>query len=216
MDIIGLVKLKIKSSCTQIAAKDFFCKKASVVNNGKALLDKYIVGHDNKITIGKNSILGRCQIRIKGNNNSITFGEECSVGKNCSFWLEGNNIQIVIGDKTTFTHSVHFCAQEDNVTIQCGEDCMFSNTITVRTSDSHPIYDNATRERINMAKSVFIGNHVWIAPGSKIMKGAIIHDGAIIGSNSMVTKEIPNNALAVGMPARVVKENISWTRDLLF
>lgn len=214
--LLSLFKLKIRSIILRIYAKDFFCKRAQVINNGSAILDKYIIGHHNIIQIGQNAILGKCQIRIKGNNNSIVFGEDCSVGKNCSFWLEGNNIQIIIGAKTTFTHSVHFCAQEDNVIIQCGKDCMFSNTIVVRTSDSHPIFDINTGERINNAKSVIIGNHVWIAPGTKIMKGAYIHDGTIIGSNSIITKEIPSNVLAVGMPARVVKENICWTRDKLF
>jgi acetyltransferase-like isoleucine patch superfamily enzyme len=48
------------------------------------------------------------------------------------------------------------------------------------------------------------------------MKGAIIHDNAIIGSNSMVNKEIPAASLAVGVPARVVKQNVDWTRETLF
>ena len=93
----------------------------------------------------------------------------------------------------------------------------FSNKIIVRTSDSHPIYDLTSGERINSPKPVIIGRHVWIAPDSKIMKGAIIGDGCIIGSNTMVSKQIPANALAVGMPAKVVKEGVRWTReDIIF
>ena len=110
--------------------------------------------------------------------------------------MEGDNIEIRIGDKTTFTHTVHFCAQENNMKIIVGEDCMFSNNIIVRTSDSHPIY-NKEEKRINEPKSVFIGNHVWIAPNSKIMKGAHIGNNSIIGSNTIVTKDIPSNCLAV-------------------
>lgn len=94
---------------------------------------------------------------------------------------------------------------------------MFSNHIIVRTSDSHPIYDMATGNRINPAKDIYIGDHVWIAPDTKIMKGAVIGNGSIIGSNSMVSKEIPANSLAVGMPAKVVKQDIKWTReDIIF
>lgn len=70
--------------------------------------------------------------------------------------------------------------------------------------------------RINQAKDVIIGEEVWIAPQSIIMKGAKIGDGSIIGSRSFVTKEIPANCLAVGAPAKVVKENIKWTREKLF
>ena len=94
---------------------------------------------------------------------------------------------------------------------------MFSNHIIVRTSDSHPIYDIESSNRINPAKSVKIGNRVWVAPDTKIMKGSVIGDGCVIGSNTMVTNTIPPQSLAVGMPARVVKQNIRWSReDIIF
>ena len=65
-----------------------------------------------------------------------------------------------------------------------------------------------------MARDVNIGKHVWIAPNSRIMKGVTIDDGAIVGSNTLVTKNIPSNCLAVGMPARIVKENIFWNSSI--
>ena len=92
---------------------------------------------------------------------------------------------------------------------------MLSNTIIIRTSDSHPIYNNEG-VRINPAKSIHIGDHVWIAPNSKIMKGVTIGDGCIIGSDTMVTKDLSNNVLAVGYPAKIVKTDVRWTRDNLF
>ena len=174
------------------------------------------IGCGNSVVVGESTYLTKTRVKIRGNNNIVEFGEHCIIGKNCSFWAEGNNIHIIVGTSCTFTHTVHFCAQENNTSIEVGEDCMFSNKIVVRTSDSHPIYDLASSQRINMAKSVKIGNHVWIAPDSKIMKGAIIGDGAIIGSNTMVSKEVPSNALAVGTPAKVIKSNVNWTREKLF
>lgn len=92
---------------------------------------------------------------------------------------------------------------------------MFSNSIIVRTSDSHPIFDEDGK-RSNPAKDVEIGNHVWIAPNSKVMKGVTIGEGSIIGSDTIVTKDIPESCLAVGHPAHVVKTNVKWTRDRLF
>ena len=154
---------------------------------------------------------------ILGHNNRIIIGDRWTIGEGCSFWMEGNNITITIGSGTTFTLLCHFNAQENGARIDVGEDCMFSNKIIVRTSDSHPIYDMSSGKRINSPKPVVIGKHVWIAPDSKIMKGAIIGDGCIIGSNTMVSKHIPENSLAVGMPAKVVKEGIKWTReDIIF
>lgn len=173
-------------------------------------LKKTIFGDDNTVEI-KDSILVDCTVRIRGNGNHLLIEDGCTI-IGCSFWLEGNYNTIVIGKNTTMTERCHFNAQEHNTRIIVGEDCMFSNTIIVRTSDSHPIY-NSDGERINPACDVVIGNHVWVAPSSVIMKGAQIGDGCIIGSHSMVNKEVPEKSLAVGMPAKVVKTGIIWTRE---
>lgn len=145
--------------------------KCKIVNSGKARLIKDIQGKNNTVIISTGCVLNDTTIRIHGNNNTLTFGENCCVGSDCSFWLEGNNINITIGDNTTFTRLCHLNAQEDGTSIIVGKDCMFSNNIIVRTSDSHPIYDLTSGKRTNKAENVIIGNHVWIAPNSKIMKG---------------------------------------------
>lgn len=197
----------------------FFNKEGnlSITNGGLYKIRKKVQGASNHLIIGKGSILNDVVIHIRGNNNTIEFDENVKVGKECSFWCEGDNCKIFIGKGTTFTSKVHFCCQENNSRIECGEDCMFSNNIIVRTSDSHAIQDIKTRERINSAKSVAIGNHVWIAPKSTIMKGTSIGNNVIIGSNTLVTQNIPNNVLAVGMPAKVVKEGVTWSRkDIIF
>lgn len=75
-----------------------------------------------------------------------------------------------------------------------------SYQITFRTSDSHPIYDQ-DGVRINPAKDIELGDHIWVAPHSVIMKGAKIGDGCIVGSHTIVNKTFPNNCLIVGMPA---------------
>lgn len=70
-------------------------------------------------------------------------------------------------------------------------------------------------------KKVLIGNDVWIGANAVIMPGVKIGDGAIVGSSAVVTKDIPDYAIAVGVPARVIKyrfdkktikelKNIAW------
>ena len=117
-------------------------------------LKKSIVGDDNVIEI-KNSTIIEGQIRIRGNGNRLLIEDGCIIGKKCSFWLEGNNNTIIIGKNTTMTMLCHFNAQEHDTRIIVGEDCMFSNTIIVRTSDSHPIF-NSEGIRINPADNVVI------------------------------------------------------------
>ena len=188
----------------------------SIVNHGYGRYTCDVTGKNNRISIGKDTLLKDAAFSIRGNDNQIIIDENCTIGQKCSFWIEGNGSVIHIGKQSTFTQIVHFCAQENDVSIVVGMDCMFSNNIIVRTSDSHPIYSMRDGKRINPAKDVAIGNHVWIAPNVKVMKGVDIGSGTIIGSDTIVTKSIPENVLAVGHPARVVKEKIKWTREQLF
>ena len=190
-------------------------KENTIINNSRHRFRNDIYGKGNTIIIGKRCKLNKCTIRIRGNNNTLTIEDNCRIGPMCSFWIEGNNSHIHIGKNSTFTLRIHINVQEDNMYIRLGEDCMLSNTIIIRTSDSHPIY-NSEGIRINPPKPIIIGNHVWIAPDTKIMKGAEIGDGCIIGSNSMVNGKIPANTMAVGMPAKVIRHDIKWTRESLF
>lgn len=187
------------------------------INRGIGRPIKDIIGVGNAVAIGEGSHADGLRIRIRGNNNKLTIGEKCVFGKSCSIWMEGNDIEIEIGDANTFTMICHLNAQEDKSKITIGNDCMFSNNIIIRTSDSHPIYDKNTRSRINPADPVTIGDHIWVAPNTKIMKGAKIPNGCIIGSDTTVSKEFKEeNSLIVGRPARIVRENIEWTRERLF
>lgn len=174
-------------------------------------LKKTIFGNENVVDINGSTLINTI-IRIRGNNNHLIIEDGCVIGDKCSFWLEGNNNRIIIHKHTTMTQHCHFIAQEHNTSIIVGEDCMFSNSINIRTSDSHPIYDK-DGNRINPANNVEIGNHIWIAPHSIILKGAIIGNGSIVGSHTMVNKIVPANCLVVGMPSHVVKKDIHWTRE---
>jgi hypothetical protein len=137
--------------------------RLSIINDGTIKIRKVVSGGGNKLIVGKGTFLNNTVIHIIGNNNTIEFKEYCNVGPECSFWCEGDNIKIVIGAYTSFTVANHLNAQEDNSMIVIGEDCMISNHVIIRTSDSHPIYSLESKERINPAKDIHIGNHVWIA-----------------------------------------------------
>ncbi len=184
-------------------------------NGGCVRIKKDIAGSNNLFVAGRNSMVHNLSLYIRGNSVRVEIGEGTIIGHGCSIRCEGDNITVIVGKNTTMTRDIHICAQESGSRILIGEDCMFSNNIIVRTSDSHPIYD-AGGERINPPADVRIGNHVWMAPESTVLKGVVIGDNAIIGSKSLVTKNVEPGCLYAGIPARLIKENVSWTREELF
>lgn len=63
------------------------------------------------------------------------------------------------------------------------------------------------QERVLVSKGpVIIKKNAWLGEGVSVMPGVTIGENAIIGANSVVTKDIPNNAVAAGVPARVIKQ----------
>jgi acetyltransferase-like isoleucine patch superfamily enzyme len=90
--------------------------------------------------------------------------------------------------------------------ITIGHDVAISENVTIWDSDTHAIIG---KERV-MTQPITIGNKVWIGANVTILKGVTIGDGAIIAAGSVVTRAIPANCLAAGVPAKVIKEKVYW------
>jgi acetyltransferase-like isoleucine patch superfamily enzyme len=90
--------------------------------------------------------------------------------------------------------------------IKIGHDVMIADSVTIRDSDSHRILDG----RHIPSKPIEIGDHVWIGTKATILKGVTIGDGAIIAAGAVVTKDIPPRALAGGVPATILRNNVHW------
>lgn len=82
-----------------------------------------------------------------------------------------------------------------------------------RTCDTHSIIDLATSERVNPAAHIGVMNRVWIEESVKVYKRATMGSGSIIGSGATVTQKIPENVVATGIPARIIKENVTWLKE---
>lgn len=191
-------------------------KNNVVVRNSRyCKLKLKIVGNNNLIYLGKGSMTNKMPLTVIGSNNYIEIGDNVKIycnGRGGNICCDGDNHKIIIGKNTTI-QSAHINAQEDGTNIIIGEDCMFSANIIVRTSDSHPIYDALTGERVNPAKSVVIGNHVWVAACATIMKGVRIGNGAIVGAGSIVTRDISEATIVAGVPAKEKRGNVTWNKS---
>jgi acetyltransferase-like isoleucine patch superfamily enzyme len=174
-----------------------------------------IKGSRNSIVFKKGCVIRDLKINIIGNNNLIVLGDSIKVNEGGQFLIEGNNCLISIGSKTTIGNADVFCG-ESETSIIIGNDSMLSTKINIDTSDFHSIIDLSNNQRINKPKNVIIGNHVWIGFNSQILKGARISDNSIIAAKALVTgKDYPSNVLLAGVPAKVIKHNINWSREKL-
>ncbi|MGS0525300.1 hypothetical protein ACU8V7_09025 [Zobellia nedashkovskayae] len=85
-------------------------------------------------------------------------------------------------EKNSTFEDTHLAVTEPSSKVTIGVDCMFANTIDIRTGDSHSIIDIKSNKRINYAKNIIIGNHVWVGAHSSILKGATIADNSIVAT----------------------------------
>ena len=169
----------------------------------------------NRVLIGPNCRL-RGQININGSNNEINFiGDAAGV---CFLRAEVNNDNNFIYVSRGFSSNGTHFSVAGNCNIIVGEDSMFANDIYLRTSDMHSVIDLDTKKAINCnsegCSTIFIAPHVWIGQGAMILKDVTIGCGSVIGAKALVTQDIPSKSLCVGIPAKVKRSNISWTRQL--
>jgi len=119
----------------------------------------------------------------------------------------GDNNSVHIGEGGHMFNC--FLGAHGGRSIRIGTGCMFANPTDIRTTDHHPILD-ATGARLNPDRDVVIGDRVWLARDVTLLKGSKIGSDVVIGVGSIVTGEIPSNCVAAGIPARVVREGITW------
>ena len=111
-------------------------------------------------------------------------------------------------------HHVHFGSgiyANSNLTlvddghIYVGDKVMFGPNVTVATAN-HPIDPELRSRALQYNRDVYIGENVWIGTGVIIVPGVRIGKNSVIGAGSIVTKDVPENVVAVGNPCRVLRE----------
>ncbi|MFF2369193.1 sugar O-acetyltransferase [Agromyces sp. NPDC058110] len=93
----------------------------------------------------------------------------------------------------------------DVARITIGEDCQIGPNVQLLTP-THPIEPQPRRDKLEAALPITIGDNVWLGGGVIVCPGVSIGENSVIGAGSVVTRDIPANVVAVGNPARVVRE----------
>ena len=96
------------------------------------------------------------------------------------------------------------CVVLDTMKVKIGSNVFFGPGAHIYTA-THPL-DAIERRTVESSKPVTIGDDCWIGGSAVICPGVTIGNGCVIGSGAIVTKDIPDNSLAVGNPAKVIRE----------
>jgi acetyltransferase-like isoleucine patch superfamily enzyme len=117
---------------------------------------------------------------------------------------------VRIGSKSVLGGEITFSAYEE---ISIGRECVIADRVMFIDFD-HVITDSETpiRNQGLTTSPVRVGNNVWIGYGAAILRGVTVGDGAVIGTNAVVTKDVPPGAIVGGVPARVLRMREAPTR----
>ncbi len=103
------------------------------------------------------------------------------------------------------------CVMLDGGGIEIGDNVLFGPRVGIYTS-RHAFNAEERAAGACYAKPVKIGNNVWIGAGVHIDQGVSIGDNTIIGAGSVITRDIPANVVAAGVPCKMIREILSSER----
>ena len=103
----------------------------------------------------------------------------------------------------------------DDTHIYIGDHTMIGPNVTITTA-GHPIHPQLRQKGYQFNAPIHIGKNCWIGAGAIILPGITIGDNAVIGAGSVVTKDIPDNVIAVGNPCHILREVNEHDREYYF
>jgi len=146
--------------------------------------------YQSRITIGNN-----CSFRSDFSSNLIGVNRKCIIA------TVKREAEISIGNNAGFSGTVIAAAGS----IKIGNNVLCGANTTITDFDWHGIMPDK-RQSLPDAKPVIIEDNVWIGLNSVVLKGVRIGKNSVIGANSLVTKDIPENVIAAGNPCRILKK----------
>lgn len=142
------------------------------------------------------SILGKA-----GKNVHIEAPFHCDYGKN-----------ITVGDNFFANYN---CTILDVGNVVIGDNVMFAPNVSIYTA-GHPIHPDSRNSGYEYGIAITIGDNVWVGGNVVITPGVKIGNNVVIGAGSVVTKDLPDNVIAVGNPCRVLREITEADREYYF
>ncbi len=128
-----------------------------------------------------------------------------SIGRNVFIELPFHcpyGVNIHLGDEVFMNYG---CVILDCARVEIGAKTLLGPAVQIYTA-IHPLDPKQRADFLETAKPVTLGRNVWVGGGAILLPGVSIGDNAVIGAGSVVTRDVPADCLALGNPAKVVKQ----------
>jgi acetyltransferase-like isoleucine patch superfamily enzyme len=136
-----------------------------------------------------------------GKGATLRLGRWCWIGHGSKIRVHEGEVSIgaksVIGQECTISAFQH---------VSIGRECIVADRVMLIDFDHGVVeVERPIRHQGIYKRDVRVGNNVWIGYGACFLRGTTVGDNCVIGTSSVITKDIPSNAVAAGIPARVLR-----------
>jgi acetyltransferase-like isoleucine patch superfamily enzyme len=146
-----------------------------------------------------------------GANGRVDFGRFVWIGDKTKIRCHEGRVEI--GDKTVMGQECTISAYQR---VRIGQQCVIADRAMFIDFD-HGVVETERPIRLQgiYKRDVVVGSNVWIGYGACVLRGVSVGDNSIVGTNSVVTKDVPANAVVAGIPARIIRmreapEQLRW------
>ncbi|MFZ2055470.1 MAG: DapH/DapD/GlmU-related protein [Candidatus Aminicenantales bacterium] len=186
--------------------KIFYPCLFSKVGKGVVFGRNITLRHPHKIAIGDNTVIDdNVVLDAKGEkNDGLRLGDSVYIGRNTI--LSCKEGSIAVGDYTNISAN---CSLLSETEINLGRYCFLAGHCYLVAGGNHS-FDDVSRPIMfqpSVSKGgIRVGDDVWLGAGVIVLDGVTIGQGTVVGAGAVVTEPLPEFAVAVGSPARVVKD----------
>jgi acetyltransferase-like isoleucine patch superfamily enzyme len=165
---------------------------------------------DGVLTIASHSYVGGSVVIVMERNASLVIKKDFSIGPGVQISLMSGAILSIGGQlKESGSGITSNSILMVKKSLKIGYDFICAWDVYITDCDWHQISGQEAQADVE------IGNHVWIANSCNILKGTKIGDNCIIASNSkLINKQFDDDSLIAGIPAKIIKNDIQWSRDM--
>ena len=141
-------------------------------------------------------------VKRDGAGQRLEIGRDVYLAERCRLVFEGADGHISIGDRCYLNAR---CEVRSRQLVRIGADSILAFDVLVMDTNHHNI------EGIETTSPTLIGDHVWIGAKAIVLSGVTVGDGAVVAAGSIVTRDVPAEALVGGNPARLIRDGVSWS-----